>query len=204
MSIEGRLTVSNMSIEAGARAGLIAPDETTFAYLKGRPMAPTGRGVGARARLVADARDRSRCPLRQAGGDRRQRDRAEPRPGAPAPRTWYRSPAWSRSRKLRRSRQARRRAPVARLYGAGGGDADAGRDWSIASSSAAAPTAGSRTSAPPPRSRAGATSRSHRAGAGRARLRPGQAPGRGRRGSTASSSRRASSGASPAARCAWP
>jgi 3-isopropylmalate/(R)-2-methylmalate dehydratase large subunit len=42
MSVEGRLTVSNMSIEAGARAGLIAPDDTTFAYLKGRPMAPTG------------------------------------------------------------------------------------------------------------------------------------------------------------------
>ncbi len=42
MSIEGRLTVSNMSIEAGARAGLIAPDATTFEYLKGRPMAPKG------------------------------------------------------------------------------------------------------------------------------------------------------------------
>jgi 3-isopropylmalate/(R)-2-methylmalate dehydratase large subunit len=42
MSIEGRLTMANMSIEAGARAGLIAPDETTFAYIKGRPMAPTG------------------------------------------------------------------------------------------------------------------------------------------------------------------
>jgi len=42
MSIEGRLTVANMSIEAGARSGLIAPDETTFAYLKGRPMAPAG------------------------------------------------------------------------------------------------------------------------------------------------------------------
>ena len=42
MSIEGRLTVSNMSIEAGARAGLIAPDEKTYAYLKGRPMAPKG------------------------------------------------------------------------------------------------------------------------------------------------------------------
>ena len=42
MSIEGRLTVSNMAIEHGARSGLIAPDETTFAYLKGRPMAPTG------------------------------------------------------------------------------------------------------------------------------------------------------------------
>ncbi|MCB1310321.1 MAG: 3-isopropylmalate dehydratase large subunit, partial [Leptospiraceae bacterium] len=42
MSIEGRLTVSNMSIEGGARAGLFAPDEKTFAYLKGRPMAPKG------------------------------------------------------------------------------------------------------------------------------------------------------------------
>ncbi len=42
MSIEARLTVCNMSIEAGARAGLIAPDETTFAYIKGRPMAPKG------------------------------------------------------------------------------------------------------------------------------------------------------------------
>ena len=42
LSIEGRLTVSNMSIEAGARSGLFAPDEATFAYLKGRPMAPQG------------------------------------------------------------------------------------------------------------------------------------------------------------------
>ena len=42
MSIEGRLTIANMSIEAGARAGLVAPDETTFAYLKGLPMAPKG------------------------------------------------------------------------------------------------------------------------------------------------------------------
>jgi 3-isopropylmalate/(R)-2-methylmalate dehydratase large subunit len=42
MSIEGRLTVSNMSIEGGARAGLISPDDKTFAYLKGRPMAPKG------------------------------------------------------------------------------------------------------------------------------------------------------------------
>jgi 3-isopropylmalate/(R)-2-methylmalate dehydratase large subunit len=42
MSIEGRLTVANMSIEAGARSGLIAPDDKTFAYLQGRPMAPKG------------------------------------------------------------------------------------------------------------------------------------------------------------------
>ncbi|WP_137753074.1 3-isopropylmalate dehydratase large subunit [Sphingopyxis sp. L1A2A] len=42
LSVEGRLTVSNMAIEGGARAGLIAPDATTFAYLKGRPYAPKG------------------------------------------------------------------------------------------------------------------------------------------------------------------
>jgi 3-isopropylmalate/(R)-2-methylmalate dehydratase large subunit len=40
LSMEGRMTICNMSIEGGARGGLIAPDETTFAYLKGRPMAP--------------------------------------------------------------------------------------------------------------------------------------------------------------------
>ena len=42
MSIEGRLTICNMSIEAGARAGMVAPDDTTFEYLKGRPYAPKG------------------------------------------------------------------------------------------------------------------------------------------------------------------
>jgi 3-isopropylmalate/(R)-2-methylmalate dehydratase large subunit len=42
LSMEGRMTVSNMTIEAGARAGLMEPDEKTFAYLKGRPMAPQG------------------------------------------------------------------------------------------------------------------------------------------------------------------
>jgi 3-isopropylmalate/(R)-2-methylmalate dehydratase large subunit len=42
LSMEGRLTLCNMSIEAGARTGMIAPDETTFAYLKDRPLAPKG------------------------------------------------------------------------------------------------------------------------------------------------------------------
>ncbi len=42
LSMEGRMTVCNMSIEAGARAGLVAPDQTTFDYLKGRPHAPSG------------------------------------------------------------------------------------------------------------------------------------------------------------------
>src|SRR3712207_7950730 len=42
LSMEGRMTVCNMTIEAGARAGMIAPDDTTFAYLEGRRYAPTG------------------------------------------------------------------------------------------------------------------------------------------------------------------
>src|SRR5205823_14723468 len=43
LSMEGRMTVCNMSIEGGARAGMIAPDDTTFAYLEGRPFVPSGR-----------------------------------------------------------------------------------------------------------------------------------------------------------------
>ena len=43
LSIEGRMTLCNMSIEAGARAGMVAPDEKTFAYLEGRPHAPVGQ-----------------------------------------------------------------------------------------------------------------------------------------------------------------
>ena len=47
LDMAGRLSVCNMSIEAGARAGLIAPDETTFAYIKGRPYAPQGADFDA-------------------------------------------------------------------------------------------------------------------------------------------------------------
>jgi 3-isopropylmalate/(R)-2-methylmalate dehydratase large subunit len=58
LSIEGRLTLCNMSIEAGARCGMIAPDEKTFAYLKGRPYAPSGaafeRAVAEWSKLVTD------------------------------------------------------------------------------------------------------------------------------------------------------
>ena len=42
LTMEGRMTLCNMSIEAGARAGLVAPDDKTYAYLEGRPMAPKG------------------------------------------------------------------------------------------------------------------------------------------------------------------
>jgi 3-isopropylmalate/(R)-2-methylmalate dehydratase large subunit len=43
LSMEGRMTICNMSIEAGARAGMVAPDQTTFDYIKGRPHAPQGQ-----------------------------------------------------------------------------------------------------------------------------------------------------------------
>jgi 3-isopropylmalate/(R)-2-methylmalate dehydratase large subunit len=46
LSMEGRMTVCNMSIEAGARAGMVAPDDTTFSYLEGRPFAPAGAAWG--------------------------------------------------------------------------------------------------------------------------------------------------------------
>lgn len=58
LSMEGRMTLSNMSIEAGARAGMVAPDEKTFEYLQGRPMAPKGelfeRAVAAWRALRTD------------------------------------------------------------------------------------------------------------------------------------------------------
>ena len=59
LSIEGRLTLCNMSIEAGARCGMVAPDQATFAYLKGRPYAPQGTAfdaaVAAWSKLATDA-----------------------------------------------------------------------------------------------------------------------------------------------------
>ena len=58
LSMEGRMTLCNMAIEAGARAGMVAPDETTFAYIKGRPYAPKGelfeQAVAAWRKLPSD------------------------------------------------------------------------------------------------------------------------------------------------------
>ncbi|MCC2641842.1 MAG: leuC [Nitrospira sp.] len=58
LSMEGRMTLCNMSIEGGARAGMVAPDDITFAYIKGRPMAPQGahwdQAVAAWRKLTTD------------------------------------------------------------------------------------------------------------------------------------------------------
>ena len=72
LSMEGRMTICNMSIEAGARAGLIAPDETTFDYLQGRPHAPQGADWDAARRATGDAAHRRRRRLRPRGAHRRR------------------------------------------------------------------------------------------------------------------------------------
>ena len=70
LSMAGRMTVCNMSIEAGARAGLIAPDDMTFGYLKGRPLAPKGGELERRSRTGGSCRP-MRARVRQVGRDRR-------------------------------------------------------------------------------------------------------------------------------------
>ena len=97
LSIEGRMTLCNMSIEGGARAGLVAPDETTFAYLKGRTMPHKGRigtprsSTGARWPLTRAPRSTKRwrstlphCPAGHLGnqsGAGHPDHRMRPRPG---------------------------------------------------------------------------------------------------------------------------
>ncbi len=70
LSMEGRMTVCNMSIEAGARAGMVAPDDTTFSYVEGREFAPKGQRMGKGTGELALSGDRRRCQFRQAGPHR--------------------------------------------------------------------------------------------------------------------------------------
>ena len=67
LSMEGRMTVCNMAIEAGARAGMVAVDDTTIDYLKGRPFAPQGAQWDQRGRVLAHAEDRSGREVRPRG-----------------------------------------------------------------------------------------------------------------------------------------
>ena len=77
MSMDERMTVCNMSIEAGARAGMIAPDATTFEYLQGPPVRADGRGLGQGRGRLEHAAQRSGRGLRQVGDVRRQHARAD-------------------------------------------------------------------------------------------------------------------------------
>jgi 3-isopropylmalate/(R)-2-methylmalate dehydratase large subunit len=89
LSIEGRMTVCNMSIEGGARAGMVAPDEKTFEYLKGRPRrpgAPTGMPRCATGRRCGP----TRAPISTARSGSTPRPCRRSSPGAPAPNRWCR------------------------------------------------------------------------------------------------------------------
>ena len=85
LSMEARMTVCNMSIEAGARAGMIAPDETTYDYLRGRDHAPTGAEWDAARRGLEPPAQRRRRRVRRGGRARRRHPHARSSPGAPTP-----------------------------------------------------------------------------------------------------------------------
>ena len=164
LSMESRMTVCNMSIEWGARAGMIAPDETTFAYLEGRDHAPQGADWERAARGLALATERSGRRVRHAQGHRRRGARAaghlghEPRHGRPG--------HGGRSRPGLVRRPGRPRSPPSarsRTWTCAAGSASR-TSASTASSSARARTRGSRTCGRPPgSSRATASTRTVKA-----------------------------------------
>ena len=150
LSMEGRMTICNMSIEGGARAGLIAPDDKTFDYIKGRPRAPKA-GAFEMARAIGRRCSPTRTPISTARSCCTPRSCRRSSPGARAPSRWSPSPAacrvprrsWTRPSARRRSApstiwasKAARRSPTSR---------------STACSSAPAPMAASRICAPSPR-----------------------------------------------------
>ena len=205
LSMEGRMTVCNMSIEAGARAGMVAPDDTTFAYLEGREYAPTGAAweqalddwrVARHRRRTPRSTRRScstppRCGRRSRGAPTR-RSRSTIDDVVPDPDSFADADARD-SRASGRSRYMGLKAgtPIREIP-------------STPCSSARAPTRGSRTCAPRPPSPRGRTVQR------RACARwscPGSMRGEGRRrgrgARTRCSSPPGSTGARRGARCAW-
>ena len=85
MTIDERMTICNMSIEGGARAGYVNPDETTFAFLRGRRFAPQGDAFDRAVDLVAAARVRRGRRLRRPRARSTPRRSSRPSPGASIP-----------------------------------------------------------------------------------------------------------------------
>ena len=201
LSMEGRMTICNMSIEAGARAGMIAPDETTFAYLKGRRFSPQGAawdeavahwptlatdpGATFDRELHIDAidhhSDRHLGHLARHG----HHESSPPFPILDPPATEADRKAFERALEYMDLKPG---TPIERDH------------RSTASSSAPAPTPASKTFALPPRSFAAITS-PPRPRDGRPRLPSRQSARPKKKASTRSSQKPASSGANPAAAC---
>ncbi len=199
LSIEGRLTVCNMSIEAGGRAGMVAPDDTTIAYLKGRPFCAEGVRMGQGRRLLAHRAERRGRRLRSRRQPRRGVDHADGHLGhQPRGRAVDHRPH-SRALDGAGQRQEGQHEARARLYGPGAGHAaraGAGRSR-LHRLLHQQPHRG------PARRRQGRQGPQGRdpvlGGRG---LGPGEEAGRGRRARQDLPSRPASNGASRAARCA--
>ena len=104
LSMEGRMTVCNMSIEGGARAGMIAPDEKTFAFIKGRPKAPKGGAWDIAMRYWETLRLDDGAHFDDEVQARRGASCRRSSPGARAPRTSSRSPARFPTRPRSRTR----------------------------------------------------------------------------------------------------
>ena len=153
LSMEGRMTICNMSIEAGARAGMIAPDETTFAYLKGRPHAPQGADWDAARGLLADAAHRRRTRRSTARSCSTRPSSPRSSPGAPTRARACRCPARVPDPAAFADADAARRGRArAGVHGPARPARRCATSRWTRSSSAPAPTAGSRTCGPPPRS----------------------------------------------------
>ena len=150
LSMEGRMTVCNMSIEAGARAGMVAPDETTFAYLKGRPKSPKGAAWDKAMQYWETLKIGRWRALRPRGEARRRQAAADRDLGHLAGGRGDDRGRGARSRQGRRRGQARQDGARARLHGAEARHQDHRHPARRACASARAPTAASRTCATSP------------------------------------------------------
>ena len=198
------MTVCNMSIEAGAKAGLIAPDDTTFAYLEGRGPRPEGRRLGRGRRRLAHARHRRRTPPSTRRSRSTPPRSARTSPGAP-------TPARSRRSTSAVPDPTSFADPVERERGRAGprvhgphrrhADPDIGVDTVFIGSCTNSRIEDLRAAAAVAEGRRVAVGHAHPR---RARLVGGQGPGRGRGPRRGVPATPASTGATRAARCAWP
>ena len=201
------MTVCNMAIEAGARAGLVGVDDTTIDYVQGPPVRADGRRVGSRrVALLAHAAARTPARTSTAWSSSTPRSSCRRSPGARRPRWCCRSKtACPIPTSEKDADQARRDRARADLHGPGAEQADRrhphrqGLHRLVHQQPHRGPARGRGGGAPPRRPRRG----ERQAGDGGAGLGPGEGAGRARRAATRCSRRPASSGASRAARCAW-
>ncbi len=203
LSVEGRMTICNMAIEAGARSGMVAVDDKTIEYFRGRPFAPTGvlwdQAVAYWRTLHTDEGAKFDSVV--------EVDARDITPQV----TWARRPKWCcrwipacRTRTARRTKDAAAAWSARCSTWASSPTRRSPTSASTASSSARAPTPASKTCAPPPPWPAASTWLPMCARPWSCRARAWSSSRPNAKGWTRSSSKPVSNGASRAAPCAWP